>query len=54
MYDVVNTSGELFERVQLPADRVVAGFGRGGVVYLARYDRAGKFWTLERATVIRR
>jgi hypothetical protein len=53
LYDVVSSKGELIERVQLPADRVVAGFGRGGVVYLARYDRGGKFYALERSRIIK-
>lgn len=34
MYDVVNRKGVLVERVRLPAGRLIAGFGRGGVVYL--------------------
>jgi hypothetical protein len=35
VYDVVNTKGELFERVRVPLGRFVIGFGQGGVVYLA-------------------
>src|SRR5256885_2525732 len=38
LYDVVNKRGELFERVQLPKDRDIAGFGPGGVVYLSVGD----------------
>ena len=34
LYDVVNKKGEVFERVQLPKNRVIAGFGRGGIVYV--------------------
>lgn len=34
LYDVVRRTGEAAARVQLPAGRVVAGFGPGGVVYL--------------------
>lgn len=34
LYDVVNTQGELFTRVQLPPGAVIAGFAKGGVVYL--------------------
>ncbi|MEP6764078.1 MAG: hypothetical protein ABJB66_07200 [Gemmatimonadaceae bacterium] len=53
LYDVVNRKGELVERVQLPKDRVVAGFGKGGVVYLAKFDAASKLWTLERCRINR-
>jgi hypothetical protein len=34
VYDVVNVRGELFERVRVPLGRSIAGFGKGGVVYL--------------------
>ncbi len=47
VYDVVNAKGELFERVRLPASRAIAGFGRGGVVYLTSGDRTTGFY-LER------
>ncbi|HEY4215773.1 MAG TPA: hypothetical protein VGM67_01475 [Gemmatimonadaceae bacterium] len=40
VYDVVNRRGELFDRVQLPPFRTIAGFGLG-VVYLAVKDAAG-------------
>jgi hypothetical protein len=35
VYDVVNSSGKLIDRVQLPPGRTIAGFGKGGVMYLA-------------------
>ncbi|HSU96243.1 MAG TPA: hypothetical protein VLI40_03385 [Gemmatimonadaceae bacterium] len=38
VYDVVNGSGQLIDRVQLPAGRTIAGFGKGGVMYLAVRD----------------
>lgn len=38
VYNVVNRKGELVDRVQLPAGRVIAGFGAGGIVYLAFRD----------------
>jgi len=38
VYDVVNGSGRLVDRVQLPAGRTIAGFGKDGVVYLAVRD----------------
>jgi hypothetical protein len=40
VYDIINRKGELVDRVQLPANRVLAGFGSGGVVYLAVRDGA--------------
>ena len=49
VYDVVNRKGELIDRVQLPANRILAGFGEGGVVYLAVRD--GTTAHLERARV---
>ncbi|MEP6780608.1 MAG: hypothetical protein ABJC26_12010 [Gemmatimonadaceae bacterium] len=52
LYDVVNASAILFTRVQLPTDRFVVGFGKGGVLYLAHYDRPGRYYTLERARVL--
>ena len=50
VYDVLNPSRGLFERVRMPVGRSIAGFGRGGVVYLQSGDRAGGF-TLERVKV---
>lgn len=52
VYDVVNAKGELFERVRLPEGRAIAGFGKGGVVYLTSGDRASGFH-LERTTLPR-
>ena len=40
VYDVVNQRGELFDRVQLPPFRTIAGFGPG-VVYMGVKDAAG-------------
>lgn len=48
VYDIVNRAGELTERVELPAGRSIAGFGRGGNVYLLSGDRTSGF-TIERA-----
>ncbi|MEP6764079.1 MAG: hypothetical protein ABJB66_07205 [Gemmatimonadaceae bacterium] len=53
LYDIVNSNGKLVERVQLPTDCVVAGFGSESVVYFGPYDRAGKSWTLERSRIVR-
>jgi hypothetical protein len=44
VYDIVNTKGELFERVRLPVGRLVAGFGKGGVVYMTSGDRTTGFF----------
>jgi hypothetical protein len=49
VYDVVNRRGELFDRVQLPRYRTIAGFGPG-VVYMAVTDANGVV-RLERARV---
>jgi hypothetical protein len=50
VYDVLNPGRGLFERVRMPVGRSIAGFGRGGVVYLQSGDRAAGF-TLERVKV---
>jgi hypothetical protein len=47
VYDVVNRKGELVDRVQLPLNRQLAGFGSNGVVYLGVRD--GKTAHLEKA-----
>jgi len=52
VYDVVNTKGEIFERVRLPLGRLVAGFGKGGVVYMTAGDKANGF-ILERTRLPR-
>ncbi|MDP9201005.1 MAG: hypothetical protein M3P26_03595 [Gemmatimonadota bacterium] len=49
VYNVVNRNGELIDRVQLPQNRVLVGFGPGGVVYLAVRD--GTTAHLEKARV---
>ena len=51
LYDVVNKKGEVFQRVQLPAECDVAGFGRGGIVYLSKLIGASGF-ILERTTIV--
>lgn len=47
IYDVLNPAKGLFERVRMPVGRSIAGFGKGGVVYLQSGDRVNGF-TLER------
>lgn len=49
VYDVVNRRGEMIDRIQLPAERVIAGFGPG-VVYLAMKDTNGAVH-MERARI---
>jgi hypothetical protein len=49
IYDVVNAVGVVTERVRVPRGRVIVGFGRGDVVYMAVTD--GSTAKLERARV---
>jgi hypothetical protein len=49
VYDVIDRSGKLVDRVMLPAGSAIAGFGPGRVVYLGRRDATGLH--LQRATV---
>ena len=35
VYDVVNRKGQLVERIKLPQNRQIVGFGPGNVVYLS-------------------
>jgi hypothetical protein len=51
VYDVINNRAALKERVRVPAGRSIAGFGKGGVVYLMFRDAAND-WHLERTTVV--
>jgi len=50
LYDVVSRSAGLMYRVRLPSGRSIAGFGRGGIVYLMSGD-AAHGWTVERTRV---
>ena len=49
VYNVINRKGEVIDRVQLPAGRVIAGFGAGGIAYLASRD--GEVARLEKARI---
>jgi hypothetical protein len=49
IYDVINRRGILIDRVQVPAGRVIAGFGANGAVYMGVVD--GAITRLERARV---
>ncbi len=49
VYDVIDRTGQVTRRVQLPADRTLVGFGTGGVVFLAARD--GNITRLERTTL---
>ena len=53
VYDVVNNRGVLTHRVRMPLERSIAGFGKGGVVYLMYRDADPKIgWTLERTNIV--
>jgi hypothetical protein len=41
IYFVINTKGEVIDRVQLPESRILVGFGRNGDVYLSVRDAEG-------------
>jgi hypothetical protein len=47
IYDVIDGTGKLIDRLQLPAGRQVVGFGKGGAVYLKARDATGAW--IERA-----
>ncbi|MEO7362317.1 MAG: hypothetical protein ABI120_18445 [Gemmatimonadaceae bacterium] len=52
VYDVVNNRGILTHRVRMPLERSIAGFGKGGVVYLMYRDADPKVgWTVERTKI---
>jgi hypothetical protein len=52
VFDVVNREGKIFERVQLPAGRNLAGFGPGGILYMIYAPSPGRI-LLERGRVVR-
>jgi hypothetical protein len=41
VYDIVNASGALVDRVQIPPPRTLVGFGPGGVVYVGQRGPTG-------------
>jgi hypothetical protein len=41
VYDIVNGSGELVDRVQIAPPRTLVGFGPGGIVYVGTRDARG-------------
>ncbi|HEY3258348.1 MAG TPA: hypothetical protein VGJ64_05790, partial [Gemmatimonadaceae bacterium] len=47
VYDVINRKGELADRVQIPENRTIVGFGPDSTVYLAARDNTTVY--LERA-----
>ncbi|MEO7996116.1 MAG: hypothetical protein ABI852_01660 [Gemmatimonadaceae bacterium] len=47
VYDVIDNRGALKKRVRVPVGRSIAGFGKGGVVYLMFRDETSE-WHLER------
>jgi hypothetical protein len=50
VYDVINRKGELIDRVQVPANRTIVGFGANNTVYLLNREGTAPA-TLEKATV---
>jgi hypothetical protein len=50
IYFIINTKGEVIDRVQLPEGRWLAGFGKNGDVYLAVRDAEGNA-RVERAKI---
>jgi hypothetical protein len=53
IYDVVDNQGRLVERVALPKDRILAGFGPRGTIYLMRKSDTPREYVIERASVMR-
>ncbi len=49
VYDVIDAQGALVSRVQLPPDRTIVGFGKGGVVYMLAREEGKSF--LERSVL---
>jgi hypothetical protein len=41
VYDVVSREGKVIDRVQLQPGRAIAGFGKGGIVYILARDDSG-------------
>ena len=41
IYDVIDKEGKLVDRIQVPAGTTIAGFGKGGIVYLGVRDATG-------------
>lgn len=41
IYDIIDRSGKLVDRVQVPAQTTIAGFGIGGIVFLGVRDSTG-------------
>ena len=41
VYEVIDRSGKLVDRVLVPSSSVIVGFGKGGVVYMGMRDAAG-------------
>ena len=50
VYDVVNRQGEVFQRVRLPAGRVLQAFGASGAIYMTVRDATGM--RVERAHLV--
>jgi len=51
IYDVINSKGELIDRVQVPKDRTIIGFGAGGIAYMQVREPNATTSKLERARI---
>lgn len=49
---MVNRTGEITERVQLPPGRTLVGFGKYGTIYM-HHVKSPKSGAIERAEVVR-
>lgn len=49
IYDVVNRRGQLFQRVRIPAEKTIVGFGRDDSIYLSH--KVDGNWIVERTHV---
>jgi hypothetical protein len=50
VYDMINRKGDLTQRVRLPVGRSIAGFGKGGIVYLMYQDNGR--WFVEKTRIL--
>jgi hypothetical protein len=42
LYYVISRSNEIIDRIELPQGRILAGFGKGGLIYLGFRDAEAK------------
>lgn len=41
IYDVIDSKGDLIDRLEVPSGRQIVGFGKGGIVYMIAVDGSG-------------